>query len=237
MDMEHSSRMILPDKNPEPGVDHYSIPDPSQILMIGDFIDARLCRELCEFVEKGRQKELAERGINLPTDGSRSAFCGYTGAMSDMLRSLFHTIFTQHVEPFFNVSIEWWERPQLLCYAPGGRYDPHSDSEDLRSNNDGTPGKSWQREHDRDISVLLYLNREFEGGDLVFPKQQLRISPRPGLLLAYPSHSGFLHGAEPTLSGLRYVTVTWAGVKGGARVRSEPPKDSIYMTEFKGVDE
>ena len=67
---------------------------------------------------------------------------------------------------------------------------------------------------DRDISIIFFLNDEFEGGDLVFPELRIRIKPEPGMLVCFPSNHHYLHGVEPVTKGHRYSIVTWATVKG-----------------------
>ncbi|MDE3060152.1 MAG: 2OG-Fe(II) oxygenase [Pseudomonadota bacterium] len=145
-----------------------------------------------------------------------------------MLREIFYNIYTKHVEPFYGVEIEWWEKPQLLCYLQGGKYGAHADADQWQQ------GGKWKRNHDRDVSVLLYLNDDFTGGKLNFPNQKLKVQPEPGLLVAFPSHHEYLHGAEPTESGVRYALVSWAAIKGLPRLR-EPPPATVFMREFRQV--
>ena len=64
------------------------------------------------------------------------------------------------------------------------------------------------------MSFVFYLNDEFEGGDFIFPEHNIRVRPKPGMLVTFPSSHDYLHGVEPVTRGKRYSIVTWAKVKG-----------------------
>ena len=74
--------------------------------------------------------------------------------------------------------------------------------------------KIWKKSTDRDLSFVFYLNDEFDGGDFIFPEHNIRVRPKPGMLVTFPSNHHYLHGVEPVTRGKRYSIVTWAKVKG-----------------------
>jgi predicted 2-oxoglutarate/Fe(II)-dependent dioxygenase YbiX len=102
--------------------------------------------------------------------------------------------------------------PQLLYYEKGGHYKPHYDAEALWTNPDGT--QIWKKSVDRDLSTVLFLNDDFEGGYFSFPDLRIKIKPEPGLLVCFPSSRYFKHCVEPVISGQRYTLVTWMRVQG-----------------------
>lgn len=55
------------------------------------------------------------------------------------------------------------------------------------------------------VSGLIFLNENFKGGDLIFPRQRLRIKPESGMGVFYPRGEDFPHYVEPVLEGTRYV--------------------------------
>lgn len=61
----------------------------------------------------------------------------------------------------------------------------------------------------RDISVVLYLNDEFEGGALRFEQYDLELRPRRGMVAVFPSNRTFLHHVTPVTSGVRYAMPIW----------------------------
>lgn len=65
----------------------------------------------------------------------------------------------------------------------------------------------------RDISSVFYWNDEYEGGEIVFPNQNIRIKPSSGMLIFFPSDNNFSHKVLPVVSGIRYVSTSFWCVK------------------------
>ena len=53
--------------------------------------------------------------------------------------------------------------------------------------------------------VALYLNDDYEGGDIVFPDLDFRYHPKAGDLLLFKIHPNFIHYTETVTSGTRYA--------------------------------
>ena len=128
------------------------------------------------------------------------------------VNELMHHIVKQVINPFYQFEVDSSEVPQLLCYDVGGHYQPHIDGEGIWTAPYQT--QLWIKTVDRDLSMVLYLNNEFEGGDFVFPDLHIRVRPEPGLLVCFPSNRYYRHGVEPVTKGNRYSMVTWMTVKG-----------------------
>ena len=128
------------------------------------------------------------------------------------LRSITKAGVGSFVEPFYDVKIRDWEPLQLLHYGKGGHYIPHVDAETLYTDEDGL--ELWEKTLDRDISVVYFLNDDFKGGELFFPKLDLLIKPEAGTLVCFPSDHNYIHGVKPVKAGRRYTVVTWMRVKG-----------------------
>lgn len=116
------------------------------------------------------------------------------------------------INPFYEVQISESEVPQILSYGVGGHYCPHIDGESLWQTPDGE--LIWKKSTDRDLSMVFYLNDDFEGGDFIFPDLKIRVRPEPGMLICFPSNHHYKHGVEPVTKGKRYSIVCWAQVKG-----------------------
>jgi predicted 2-oxoglutarate/Fe(II)-dependent dioxygenase YbiX len=93
----------------------------------------------------------------------------------------------------------------LAAMGAGGHHSRHADN--CRQNEQG----DWVANHTphRDVSAIYYLNEEFEGGEIVFERQQLTVKPRRGLLLAFPSDAEHVHEVFPVRSGVRYTMPIW----------------------------
>lgn len=83
---------------------------------------------------------------------------------------------------------------QMLRYQRGGQYPLHYDGPTVLG---------------RHISVIQYLNEDYEGGELVFPLHNIWIKPRKGLLVMFPSNYAYQHMAQPVTRGTKYAIVTW----------------------------
>lgn len=128
------------------------------------------------------------------------------------IQELMKNIVFNIINPFYEFEIKDSEVPQLLHYGIGGHYMPHIDGYAEWANPDGT--KMWRKSVDRDLSFVLYLNNDFEGGDFIFPKLNIKVKPKPGMMITFPSTPYYLHGVEPVTKGTRYAMVTWMTVKG-----------------------
>lgn len=130
------------------------------------------------------------------------------GPMRDRIIELVRKAYAREVEPFFHCKLVSLETPQVLRYTKGSHYKPHSDSDII-----DTKSRKWKKVQDRDYSLLIYLDENFEGGDLIFPNFNFRLRPRAGMLAAFPSDCRYLHGAMPVHSGIRHAIVSWCAVK------------------------
>ena len=128
--------------------------------------------------------------------------------IEDLLRNAVHQI----INPFYQQEVDSSEIPQILSYGIGGHYKPHIDGESIWVTPRGE--KIWKKSTDRDLSIVLFLNNDFEGGDFVFPELKVRVRPEPGMMVCFPSNHHYMHGVEPVTKGRRYSIVTWATVKG-----------------------
>jgi predicted 2-oxoglutarate/Fe(II)-dependent dioxygenase YbiX len=140
--------------------------------------------------------------------------------ISDEIVDLYRNIVSNVINPFYEVEIKDSEIPQLLHYGIGGHYKAHCDGESLWK----PPGNHpliWRKSTDRDLSTVLFLNNDFEGGDFIFPELKIRIRPEPGMLVCFPSTHEYLHGVEPITHGNRYSIVNWMTIIGFPSIQEE----------------
>lgn len=86
---------------------------------------------------------------------------------------------------------------QLLRYRQNQEYKWHKDQSDEID----SPA------HGRTISVVLYLNDDFEGGYTQFVDMPRK--PNVGEALFFPSNWTFAHTATPVVEGTKYSVATW----------------------------
>ena len=134
------------------------------------------------------------------------------GNLYPKIEDLFRNTVREIINPFYQCQVDSSEIPQVLSYGIGGHYKPHIDGESIWMTPRGE--KIWKKSTNRDLSIVFYLNDEFEGGDFVFPELKIRVRPEPGMMVCFPSNHNYMHGVEPVTKGKRYSIVTWATVKG-----------------------
>jgi predicted 2-oxoglutarate/Fe(II)-dependent dioxygenase YbiX len=134
------------------------------------------------------------------------------GTLFPKIVDLFKDTVREIINPFYGVEICESEVPQILSYGIGGHYQPHIDGESLWQTPDGE--LIWKKSTERDLSMVFYLNDDYEGGDFIFPDLKVRVRPEPGMLVCFPSNHHYKHGVEPVTKGKRYSIVCWAKVKG-----------------------
>lgn len=86
---------------------------------------------------------------------------------------------------------------ELLRYKVGQQFGEHIDA------------ISGHHEGARQLSAIAYLNDDFTGGQIEFPRQNLRVKPESGDILLFPSNFVFPHTSTPIVSGTKYCVVTW----------------------------
>lgn len=116
----------------------------------------------------------------------------------ESIKSLYYTKLIKK----YQQTIKFIEPPQFLYYTVGGTYEFHNDSENF------VDGK-LSRVLERDVTILIYLNDNYEGGELVFPEWGVAFKPKQGTLIAFPSYIEFSHTVRPVTSGERYTIVSW----------------------------
>jgi len=99
----------------------------------------------------------------------------------------------RHYESLYNVKMEFMEAINYIRYTSGQHFQVHTDH-----------GFSYTCT----ISSIMYLNDDYEGGELFFPYFQLKFKPEAGDIILFPSTYIFAHAALPVTSGTKYSAVT-----------------------------
>ena len=55
------------------------------------------------------------------------------------------------------------------------------------------------------MSAVIYLNDDYEGGELRFPEQDVIIKPEAGSIIVFPSVEPFYHQSMPLKTGTKYM--------------------------------
>ena len=64
------------------------------------------------------------------------------------------------------------------------------------------------------FGAILYLNDDYEGGQIHFPNQGVELKPKAGTLVFFPGHKPYVHGVKEITRGERYTMASfWAADK------------------------
>lgn len=95
---------------------------------------------------------------------------------------------------YFNIGeLRYWEAMNFVKYGPGQHFNEHHDH-----------GYSYTCV----VSLVGYPNDDYEGGEIYFTLQDLKIKPDAGDLFIFPSNYMYPHKAMPVTKGTKYSIVT-----------------------------
>jgi|DEB19_MinimDraft_3_1074340.scaffolds.fasta_scaffold02181_7 hypothetical protein len=89
--------------------------------------------------------------------------------------------------------LRYWEAMNFVKYGPGQHFQEHHDH-----------GYSYNCT----VSMVAYINDDYDGGELFFRYQGLNLKPKAGDLFIFPSNFVYPHRAMPVHDGLKYSIVT-----------------------------
>jgi hypothetical protein len=99
----------------------------------------------------------------------------------------------QDYESRYNIRMDYMEAINYVRYHQGQHFAIHTDH-----------GFSYNCT----VSSVMYLNDDYEGGELWFSFLDLTIKPEYGDIVFFPSTYLYAHAAKPVASGTKYAAVT-----------------------------
>jgi predicted 2-oxoglutarate/Fe(II)-dependent dioxygenase YbiX len=206
-----------------PGLIISRSPAPNGLLIVEEFMPPTMCARIAAAAISASAVPagiLSEGGVTVAetrrTEHLRAA--DVDPSLREAVRAAFHGYVRNH----FQRALAWFEDPVILRYGVGGEYLPHADAY-----NWSPEENAWRRVVDRDFSLLIYLNDDFEGGALEFKYFDYKIAPRAGLMVALPSDWRYAHAAHPVTKGQKLSIVSFAAAEGTPRVLAAPPPHAV----------
>ncbi|MFK7958069.1 MAG: 2OG-Fe(II) oxygenase [Lysobacterales bacterium] len=188
-------------------------PYPDQFHVVHDFVPAAARNKLLRFAQKQERKWLmmvdakkstAEKNVQVRDPGRVTQAVNMDkreSVMQDMMRQALK----EQVGSRYGSPAQRFEPPYILRYPPGGKYVLHCDGEQFDEE-----AQRWYRIRDRDVSLLIYLNDNYEGGQLQFDILNFTYTPQAGDLVFFPSNHLFSHQSLPIQSGYKWAIVSWS---------------------------
>lgn len=94
----------------------------------------------------------------------------------------------------YNVWMSSHDQYQILKYGVGQKFINHIDD---------------HQDYHRRISTVYYINDDYTGGEIEFPRFQISYKPKANELLIFPSTYVYNHSVNEVMSGTRYSVVSW----------------------------
>lgn len=203
--------------------DPMSLPvcEPSEatkdMVVVEDFLNADQCEALIAAFE--------ETIAGIPTNDGGGFWDGRilflhqiadTGAKAIMQQSRFAALY--RIARHFNVeTLPYSDTQQLVRWPTGLAMPPHVDN----AHPDGSQHETAYRE----FASVVYLNDDFEGGDIYFPTLGYRLRARRGMLIGFRADALHPHGITEITAGLRYTMPGWYT---SDATRAEPSMLSVF---------
>ena len=120
---------------------------------------------------------------------------------ADMFNKSLSDLFFTHFDPLerdykgmFATDTDWHDTFGILKYGKGQKFTNHID--------DCT-------EFHRRISTVYYLNDNYTGGEINFPRFGVTFKPKANQMIVFPSTFVYNHSVSPVIEGTRYAVVSW----------------------------
>jgi hypothetical protein len=94
----------------------------------------------------------------------------------------------------YKIGSDWHSTYGILKYGPGQQFTDHIDDNPF---------------YHRRISTIYYLNDNYTGGEINFPRFNITFKPKANQMLIFPSTYVYNHSVSPVIDGTRYAVVSW----------------------------
>lgn len=144
---------------------------------------------------KGCHKESWRRCIEFANVDSTHLW----GNLKDLIKQNYIRYRTEHSSGVLNFS-NTLEAPNMY------RYDVNLDAPNYFNNH----ADNWNMPTaTRQVSVIIYLNDVAEGGETTFVDLDVKVAPKKGRILFFPSFYNYIHRGDPPTSNSKYIIVSW----------------------------
>jgi hypothetical protein len=137
--------------------------------------------------------------IGIPYNGGVKELSG--NVLSEIFKTSLGNIFFEHFHPVeqdymssYGIGWGWHDEYSVLRYGKGQHFTNHIDD---------------HPNYPRRTSTVYYLNDDYEGGEINFPRFNITLKPKANQKIIFPSNYVFNHSVSPVVSGTRYAVVSW----------------------------
>ena len=124
-------------------------------------------------------------------------FINFQDAFNSSLSNMFLTGFGPLESDYkgeHQLDTTFHEEYSILKYGQGQKFVNHIDD---------------HKDHHRRMSWVYYINDDYTGGEISFPRFNLTYKPAANELIFFPSNYVYNHSVLPVIEGTRYAVVSW----------------------------
>ncbi len=126
-------------------------------------------------------------------ENSLSMYDFFINSLSNLFLDNFKKIEDDY-KSMYSVNTRDHETYSILKYGVGQKFTNHVDDHpDLN----------------RTVSYAYYFNDNYEGGEIDFPRFNIKYKPKSNECIFFPSDYVYNHSVHPVISGTRYAVVSW----------------------------
>ncbi len=182
----------------------------SDILLFDNLVEPETCDHLMEVAEFCQFESATILLGSVNTDVRNSGILPLDRRnpiqkAANQLLTIKIAIIQETLARTYGVQFPQAEPCSILRYSPSQRYKRHIDNILLSSRvqevEQGIPT--------RDVSIVGYLNDDFEGGETFFDRQSIKIKPKKGSAIVFPAYYTHPHQSIMVRSGRKYSWTTW----------------------------
>ena len=204
--------LVLYKKDPEPfipGVNYSDKPDYT-VLELPQFLTYEECDNIIELSKDNLfPSKIYDESSDLLADTKRVSEQAWLDDSDPFIKRL-----SDKIKNYTNTPNNFQEKLQVVKYSTGGFFKPHYDAceggSEFCKRMDGENGPRY-------LTVLIYLNDDYEGGETVFPLINKSIVPRKGKAVIFQNvdkKNGYIitqsvHGGEPVTKGSKWIANKW----------------------------
>lgn len=112
-----------------------------------------------------------------------------------------NNIFFENFDPIekdymseYGIFSTWHDTYGILKYGKGQKFTNHIDD---------------HPDYHRRVSFVYYLNDNYTGGEINFPRFDIVFKPKANQMIVFPSTYVYNHSVSPVIEGERYAVVGW----------------------------
>jgi hypothetical protein len=113
--------------------------------------------------------------------------------LNNILYSSFDPIEKDYFQNY-GINCESHDSYGILKYGKGQHFTNHIDDD---------------KDYHRRVSTVYYFNEDYLGGEIEFPRFNLKIKPGANQMIVFPSTYTYNHSVHPVTEGTRYAVVSW----------------------------